>query len=86
MKLLAWLKFMFYHTYKNKSCDVHEENNIVKSMANAKALYKILIIKAHPDRNPNNEEEAKALTEEINKNRYNYNELLKLKDKVESIL
>lgn len=68
------------------SVSVGEETNIVQSIAKAKALYKELIAKAHPDRNVSKAELAKILTEEINNNRYNYRELLKLKQRVETEL
>lgn len=86
MGLFTWLKLAFCSSSSNQESKAHEENNVVRSMANAKSLYKKLIIKAHPDKNPDKEEIAKALTEEINIHRYNYSELLKLKEKVETML
>lgn len=65
---------------------VREEVNVVESMAKAKPLYKELILKAHPDRHIDKADLAQSITEEINKNRYNYQELLKLKDLIESEL
>ena len=47
---------------------------------------KELIIKAHPDRNQTKEELAKSLTEDINNNRYNYHELLILKERIQKEL
>lgn len=64
----------------------HEELNVVNSMANAKKLYKELIIKAHPDKHPDNVELAQSLTESINNNRYDYDELLNLKTIIEKEL
>ena len=79
--MLKWLKKFFA-----SSKQAHEELNIVNSIANAKQLYKELIVKAHPDKHPNNVELAQSITESINNNRYNYNELLKLKTIIENEL
>lgn len=59
-----------------------EAYNIVESMAKAKPLYKELIKQAHPDKHPNNKDVAEELTAMINNNRFNYRELLKIKDLV----
>lgn len=80
-KIFSYIRRIFV-----KKDSSHEELNIVNSMANAKKLYKELIIKAHPDKHPNNVELAQSITESINNNRYNYNELLKLKSKIENEL
>lgn len=79
--MFRWFKKMF--TPQKRS---NEELNVINSIAKAKKLYKELIIKAHPDKHPNNMELAQSLTEEINNNRYNYNELLKLKEIIEKDL
>lgn len=71
---------------KEKSQLLTEANNVVTSIYKAKGLYKELILKAHPDKNPNKQIIAQAITQEVNSNRYNYNELLKLKDKIENEL
>ena len=44
--------------------------------------YKELIKQAHPDKHPNNKDVAEELTAMINNNRFNYRELLKIKDLV----
>ena len=75
-----------FFTSSLKKRNSREEENIVISMAKAKRTYKELIIKAHPDKNPNNIELAKNLSEKINKYRYNYNELMKLKLQIEKEL
>ena len=69
------LKKMFS---RNKKAIEHNEVNVVDSIVKARKLYKELIIKAHPDRNPNNIELAKTLSQQITENRYNYAELKKL--------
>lgn len=81
--MFLWIK-KFFSQNKNKSID--ESKNIIDSMVKAKSLYKDMIIKAHPDRNKDKEELAKLLTEEIINNRYNYRELLKLKERVKKEL
>jgi len=69
------LKTLFSH---NKKVVEHNEVNVVDSIVKARKLYKELIIKAHPDRNPNNIELAKTLSQQITENRYNYAELKKI--------
>lgn len=83
--MLKWLKVIFCFSSPSKEI-VGEEVNVVQSIASAKSLYKQLLVKAHPDRNTSKQELAKTLTEEINNNRYNYRELLKLKQRIETEL
>ena len=75
-----------YFRRKRVRSKVREEVNVVESMAKAKSLYKELILKAHPDRHVDKADLAQSITEEINKNRHNYQELLKLKSLIESEL
>ena len=75
MRLAKWFRWVF--PAKNKT---NESINIVNSIAKAKKLHKELILYAHPDRHPNNQELATRLSERINENRFNYSELLKLQD------
>lgn len=79
--MFRWLKKIF--TPKKRD---NEELNVINSIANAKRLYKELIVKAHPDKHPNNIELAQSLTEEINNSRYNYNELVKLEKMIKEKL
>lgn len=79
--MFRWLKKIF--TPKKRD---NEELNVINSIANAKRLYKELIVKAHPDKHPNNIELAQFLTEEINNSRYNYNELVKLEKMIKEKL
>lgn len=83
--MLKWIKVLL-HTPNSSKEMIGEGTNIVQSIANAKSLYKELIAKAHPDKNRSKEELVKFLTEEINNSRYNYCELLKLKQRVETEL
>lgn len=70
-----------------KNLEIPDESiNVVASIGKAKALYKDLIIKAHPDRNPNNVELATSITDQLNSNRFNYRELLRLKTIIETEL
>lgn len=79
--MFRWIKKLFSKLdYKDESL------NVVASIGKAKSLYKELIVKAHPDKHPNQLELATTLTELINKNRYNYSELLKIKNRIESEL
>lgn len=75
----------FFRRKKARS-KIREEVNVVESMAKAKRLYKELILMAHPDRHSDKIELAQSITKEINKNRHNYQELLKLKSLIEKEL
>ena len=75
MRLAKWFRWVF--PAKNKT---NESINIVNTIAKAKKLHKELILYAHPDKHPNNQELATRLSERINENRFNYSELLKLQD------
>ena len=83
--MFRWFKRLFL-SHKNREKAILESLNVVESIARAKSLHKELIRKAHPDKNPMKVERAKELSELININRYNYQELLKLKDLIESEL
>ena len=61
-------------------------DNIVASIARCKALYKKLIIAAHPDKHPSQIDLAEELTKAINRARYDYSELIKLEKRVDSEL
>lgn len=63
---------------RNKTAIEHHEKNVVDSIVQARKLYKELIVKAHPDRNPNNIELAKSLSQKIIENQYDYAELKKI--------
>ena len=65
---------------------LNESNNVVESIAKSKMLYKELIKKSHPDKHPQKEELAKEITDLVNSNRYNYRELVKLKERIDSEL
>lgn len=80
---LFWL-FKFFR--KRKKVNIDEGLNVVEGISKAKKLYKELILKSHPDRHPEKEELAKDITEQININRYNYRELLKLKERIDNEL
>lgn len=47
---------------------------------------KELIKKSHPDKHPQKEKLAKEIAALVNDNRYNYRELLKLKERIENEL
>ena len=78
--MIKWLLNLFH---KRNNDTINEGINVVESIGKAKSLYKDLIIKAHPDKHPNQSELATTLTELINKNRYNYSELMKIKTRIE---
>ena len=66
--------------------EANEVRNVVASISKSKGLYKELIKKSHPDKHPHKEELAKEFTELVNNNRYNYQELLRLKKLIEKQL
>ncbi len=75
--------FRIFKWFKNrKRKNIDEGLNVVEGISKAKKLYKELIVKSHPDRHPNNIEKALEITELLNQNRYNYRELLKLKERI----
>lgn len=57
-------------------------NNVVQSMARSSKLYKKLSIIVHPDKHPDKYELATELMSQVNSNRYNYDELLKLEKRI----
>lgn len=81
--MISWFKRLF--NKKNKKDFVSEGVNVVESIGKAKSLYKELIKQAHPDRHPNEEKYYQELTDRINANRYNYNELVKIKKEILSV-
>ena len=64
----------------------YKSKTVVESIVGAKTLHKELIRKAHPDRHSDKEELAKEITDLVNENRYNYRELLKLKERIKEEL
>lgn len=83
--MFNWFKRLFI-SHKKRNEMISESTNIVESIASAKSLHKELIRKAHPDKNPKKVELAQEITELLNMNRYNYRELLKLKERIENEL
>jgi hypothetical protein len=83
--MFCWFKRLFTPQKKRNEA-ISESVNIVESIASAKSLHKELIRKAHPDKNPMKIELSKELTELLNLNRYNYRELLKLKERIKNEL
>lgn len=81
--MIRWLLNLFH---KRNNDTINEGINVVESIGKAKALYKDLIVKAHPDRNPNKEDLARELTNRINANKFNYRELLRIKQEIEGRL
>lgn len=79
--------FRFIKRFKfKKTISIDESNNVVDGMVKAKKLYKELSKIAHPDLNPQREELAKDIMAKIVANRYNYSELLLLKEEIEKTL
>ena len=73
--------------FKTKSNDLTDETfNVVQSVSKAKVLYKKLIIQSHPDKHPENFVLATELACLVNENKYNYRELLLLKERIEKEL
>lgn len=75
MKFTKYFRWLF-----PAKSSTNESINIVNSIAKAKKLHKELILYAHPDRHPNNQELATRLSKQINENRFDYSELLRLQD------
>ena len=83
--MFAWFKRMI-HSFIGRKERLNESSNVVESIAKSKVLYKELIRKSHPDKHPQKEELAMEFTELVNNNRFNYRELLKLKERIENEL
>lgn len=64
----------------------NEQTNVVDSIVKSKRLYQHLILLCHPDRNPLKQDLAQELTNMLNANRYNYNELIRIKGIIETKL
>ena len=79
------LRKLFRLSHKRKQEKIDEGLNVVSGISKAKPLYKKLIIKAHPDRHPENETYFKELMDRITENRYNYYELLKIENELNNI-
>ena len=71
---------------RNRNVIPEDCNNIVQSMARCKKLYKKLTILCHPDKHPYKTDIATDIMNEINNNRYNYSELVKLKKRIKEEL
>lgn len=67
---------------KPKANIEHQEVNVVDSIVKARKLYKELMSKAHPDKNPQNQELARQLSQQVIENRYDYAKLLKLQQTI----
>lgn len=78
--------FSFVKRFFSKKTHQREELNVINSIAMAKNLYKELVVKAHPDKHLDKIELAQSLMEQVNNNRYNYSELLKLKEQIDKQL
>lgn len=78
-RLLRRLRF-------RKTINSDESGNVVESIVKARALYKTLSLKAHPDRNPENRELAGSFMAQITANKHNYNELQKIQREIEEKL
>ena len=63
-----------------------QSRNIVDGMVKARSLYRELSLKVHPDRNEENRETAEELMKRLVKSRYNYEELLTLKNEIDTML
>ena len=77
--------FCFLKWFRRDNNNLSEGINVVSGISKAKSLYKELIVLAHPDRHPNEEEYYQELTDRITANRYNYNELIKIKNEILSV-
>ena len=78
ISLLDMFNFFKRMFRRHKKVVEHNEVNVVDSIVKARKLYKELILKAHPDKNPDNVDLAKTLSQQVTENRYNYAELKKL--------
>lgn len=80
-KLLSFFSKIFKRKRHNA---IDEGLNVVCGISKAKALYKELIILAHPDRHPEGKKYYQEITNRITANRYNYNELVKIRNELQT--
>ena len=79
--MIRWIRNLF----RKRNVDAISEGlNVVSGISKAKSLYRELIVLTHPDRHPEDASYFKELTDRINANRYNYNELLKIKNELDN--
>ena len=77
---------LFRWFQKQEKKQVDECRNVVAGIGKAKVLYKSLVSIAHPDKHPNEVERYVEIMDRITANRYNYRELLKIKDEIEKAI
>lgn len=85
MNIFGRLFLLFYPRIKAKH-RVEDVDNIVQSMAKCKQLHKKLSLLAHPDKHFEKIELATELMNQVNANRFNYLELVKLQKRIEEEL
>jgi len=69
-----------------KNIKTDESKNVVDGMVKARQLYKVLAIKAHPDKHPDKRDVAEDITSRLTCNKHNYAALLMLKEEIENKL
>lgn len=83
MNILYRLVNRIRHRRLTKS---NESKNVVAGMVKARKLYKDLVIKAHPDKHPDKCVVAEDITSRLTRCKYDYAELLKLRDEIQKKL
>lgn len=78
--------YSFFNRSTKKKEQTDEVRNVVASMSKSKSLFKELIKKSHPDKHPQKRELAEELTQLVNESKFNYRELLLLKQRIENEL
>ena len=78
--------YSIFRHFTRKKEQVDEVRNVVESMSKSKVLFKELVKMSHPDRHPQNRELAEELTQLVNEFKFNYRELLLLKQRIENEL
>lgn len=72
------IKKLLRGSCKKKVNQDEQSINVVDSIVKAHDLYKTLVIKAHPDRNPEKREVAEELMKLLTTNKHNYSQLIKI--------
>lgn len=67
---------------KKKINPDEQSKNVVDSIVKAHDLYKSLVIRVHPDRNPNNREVAEELMKLLTSNKHNYSQLINIEKQI----
>jgi hypothetical protein len=86
--IILWLLIFFIKKKFSKKVESLDIDNIVTGISKKdemEKLYKTLIKKVHPDKNPSMKTIADEYTAKLNQHRYNHDELNKLANEIDQV-